>query len=192
MPICLPLIQDIVAHLGFADRIQYIAVTLAVNCLLESLDGQAEIDLIRGDILTDRRQVCRLNAIQKYQKRQDLIICPALAGAEHRIPECTGGEIRRNPWHKAILFFFQVIAVHDRIQTSGRACQHAGAAGRGDGDQPAIANAFFFYLLPKPLPLRSVIAPFFKILPGLQSPDETRIPTRFRSSPACGDSSGTF
>lgn len=77
MRVILPLIQDIVSFLGLTDRIQHIAVTLTVDCLLECLDRQAQIDFIGCDIFTDIWKVCRLNAVQEDKKRKDLIICPA-------------------------------------------------------------------------------------------------------------------
>ena len=68
MLVCLPLIENFISLRRTADGVQHIAVTLAVHTLLESLDGQAQVDLIGGNILADGRQVCRLDRIQKHQK----------------------------------------------------------------------------------------------------------------------------
>ena len=73
-----PLIQNLRAFLMFTDRIQHIAVALAVHSLLKSLDGQTQIHLIGCDIFTDSRQIGCLDAVQKDKEGEDLVIGPPL------------------------------------------------------------------------------------------------------------------
>ena len=53
--------------------------------LLKRLNRQTKINLIRRHILPNRRQIRRLNTIQKHQKRRNLIISPSLRLTQHRI-----------------------------------------------------------------------------------------------------------
>ena len=73
-----PLVQNLCAFLRLTDGIQHIAVALAVHCLLKSLDGEAQIDLVCCNILTDCRQIGSLDTVKKDKERKDLIICPSL------------------------------------------------------------------------------------------------------------------
>ena len=56
----LPLIKNIVSLLGTANRVEHIAVALAVYTFLKGLNVQTEVHLIGGDILADGRQIIAL------------------------------------------------------------------------------------------------------------------------------------
>ena len=57
-----------ILRLRLTDRIQHIAVALAVHRLLESLDGQAQVDLIGRNIFADGRQIGGLDAVQEDEE----------------------------------------------------------------------------------------------------------------------------
>ena len=63
-----PLVEDVVALHGGADGVQHIAIALGVDALLKRLNGQAEIDLVGGDIRADVGQIRRLDGVQKDEK----------------------------------------------------------------------------------------------------------------------------
>ncbi|MPM51928.1 hypothetical protein SDC9_98680 [bioreactor metagenome] len=83
--VVLPLIEHLVAPLRLADGIQHIAVTLAVDRLLIGLNREAEIHLVGRDIFADGGEVRGLDAIQKDQEREDLVIGAALRRGQVRI-----------------------------------------------------------------------------------------------------------
>ena len=68
MLVGLPLVEDVVALHGRADGVQHIAVALGVDALLKRLNGQAEIDLVGGNIRADVGQIRRLDGVQKNEK----------------------------------------------------------------------------------------------------------------------------
>ena len=64
----LPLVEDVVALHGGANGVQHIAIALGVDALLKRLNGQAEIDLVGGNIRADVGQIRRLDGVQKDEK----------------------------------------------------------------------------------------------------------------------------
>ena len=63
-----PLVENVVALHGGADGVEHIAIALGVDALLKRLNGQAEIDLVGGDIRADVGQIRRLDGVQKDEK----------------------------------------------------------------------------------------------------------------------------
>ena len=63
-----PLVEDVVPLHGGADGVEHIAVALGVDALLKRLNGQAEIDLVGGNIRADVGQIRRLDGVQKDEK----------------------------------------------------------------------------------------------------------------------------
>ena len=67
MLICLPLVQNSVTLNGTADRIQHIAVALAVDTFLKGLYIQTKVNLICSNVFSNIGKVGCLDGIQKYQ-----------------------------------------------------------------------------------------------------------------------------
>ena len=74
MLIRLPLVENVISFRRVTNGIQHVAVALAVDTLLEGLNGKAKVYLICRNILGNVGQVCGLQRIQIHQKAQDFII----------------------------------------------------------------------------------------------------------------------
>ena len=85
MRVGFPLIEDVISFGRVADGIQHVAVALAVDTFLKSLDGQAEVHFVGGDILRDIREVCRLEGIQIDKEAEDLVIGSAFLRCKVRV-----------------------------------------------------------------------------------------------------------
>ena len=80
--VVLPLIEDVRPLVGRTYRVEHIPVALGMYRLLESLDIEAEIHFVGGDVLSDVGQIGRLDGVEENEETEHLVVRPALRGRQ--------------------------------------------------------------------------------------------------------------